>query len=276
MTEESEPQDSRVSAANPPAYQDSATERGLPGTGVRSSHDFGPPETPPAGVLATPDDPPAAVWPPAPVGQPDYANANTLRTNRMRYTPLTRLSKAYMVVLLCCAVLYAVFVYCEAAGGLTTLIAGAFVALLFIAALVVAGFLFLRWTYLAYKNLVAFGTNGLMYTPGFAVGYFFIPIVNIYKPVQVFIEIWNASDPAYLQGSSEWRKAKVPGVIPFWWLSWLIWNILSDLASKPELSHDEIGQFAAVIFFAISSILAIQVVRGITTRQEEKSRAYVL
>ena len=46
-------------------------------------------------------------------------------------------------------------------------------------AFIVALVLFLRWLHLSYCNLRALGTQGMRFTPGWAVGYWFVPVLNI-------------------------------------------------------------------------------------------------
>jgi hypothetical protein len=52
--------------------------------------------------------------------------------------------------------------------------------------------LFFFWIYFANKNCRNF-TSNMTYTPGFAVGCFFIPILNLFRPYQVMQEIWKVS-----------------------------------------------------------------------------------
>src|SRR5579883_37701 len=47
---------------------------------------------------------------------------------------------------------------------------------------------FLIWVYRTYGNLRAFGATGLSSSPGWAVGYYFIPILWFYKPYQLMNE----------------------------------------------------------------------------------------
>jgi len=52
--------------------------------------------------------------------------------------------------------------------------------------------MFLTWIYITNKNCRGFVSN-MTYTPGWAVAYFFIPIVNFFRPCQVIQEIWKVS-----------------------------------------------------------------------------------
>ena len=53
--------------------------------------------------------------------------------------------------------------------------------------------IFCIWIVRANKNVRALGANGLRFTPGWAVGFFFIPIVSLWKPYQAMKDLWRAS-----------------------------------------------------------------------------------
>ena len=60
---------------------------------------------------------------------------------------------------------------------------------LFIAIAIVFG----RWIVRAHRNLVPLGATYLEYRPGWAVGFFFIPILNLWKPYQAMKALWQNS-----------------------------------------------------------------------------------
>ncbi|MFC1747111.1 DUF4328 domain-containing protein [Candidatus Neomarinimicrobiota bacterium] len=77
------------------------------------------------------------------------------------------------------------------------------------------GFL-LNWTYRANGNLHALHVKGLQFSPKWAMGWFIIPVLNLWKPYPVLKELWQAS-----HGSPDWRWQPVSILIPVWWLLWL-------------------------------------------------------
>lgn len=90
-----------------------------------------------------------------------------------------------------------------------------------------------RWIYFSSRNLRAFGAIGLSIRPGWAVGWYFIPIANIWKPYEAMKEIWQASsDPM------DWPDQRTPGLMPAWWALWLIsgfaGRVLNRLSSQAE------------------------------------------
>src|SRR5207245_1107765 len=63
------------------------------------------------------------------------------------------------------------------------------------AVMIITAVVFLIWLYRSYANLQALWTEGHTYAPGWAVGYYFIPILNLFRPCQVMQETWKGSDP---------------------------------------------------------------------------------
>src|SRR5439155_1843984 len=76
----------------------------------------------------------------------------------------------------------------------------------------------LRWQHRAHENLRALGVSGLAYTPGWAVGWWFIPFANLVLPYLVMVELWRASDPT---GSPAWARQRITALLPLWWITYL-------------------------------------------------------
>jgi uncharacterized membrane protein len=97
---------------------------------------------------------------------------------------------------------------------------------------------FLIWLHRSYKNLDPLGARHLEHTPGWAVGYWFIPILNLFKPFQVVRDIWNESDPdvdpemGFLSGGGG-----TPALLGVWWALWLSSNIIANASSRMGGQH---------------------------------------
>jgi uncharacterized protein DUF4328 len=144
---------------------------------------------------------------------------------------------------------------------------------------------FLTWIYRAHQNLNALGAVDLQYSPGWAVGGFFVPMLNIVRPFQVVAEIWKASGPqATRSGGTAWKYAETPIFIGLWWGSWLLSGFLSSLSAfmvfGDVVGEDETDPFLAAARFrivydvvsAVCAVLAIVVVLKINERQESTNR----
>lgn len=97
----------------------------------------------------------------------------------------------------------------------------AMVALVDAAAMIGAAFLVLWWIYRADRNLHSHNVPDLQFSPAWCVGWFFVPIANLWKPYQALKEIWMWSmDPAR-------RLVERTALLPVWWTL----HIISDAAA---------------------------------------------
>jgi hypothetical protein len=129
---------------------------------------------------------------------------------------------------------------------------------------------FCLWFYRAYKNLAFLRTPNLNYTPGWAAGAFYVPILNLFRPYQIAQETWQASDPDILTPS--WRRADRSWIIRCWWTFWIIGNILANISMRLTLAATTAPQIQVALVldmlsdipeilaavFAIGMILKIQ------------------
>ena len=136
---------------------------------------------------------------------------------------------------------------------------------------------FLLWIHRAYKNLSALGATGLKYSPGWAVGGFFVPFLNLVRPFQVVTEIWKASDPSTMAGAA-WENSPSSPIIAQWWSGYLASGAIGWLSfnyGKSATTIDSLINVSWVLFFAdvvsvIAALLAIRTITVINSRQEVK------
>jgi hypothetical protein len=99
----------------------------------------------------------------------------------------------------------------------------------------VTGLAFLDWLYQARINLRAFGARRLDYTRGWALGGFFVPLLQLWRPFAVMCEVWKASDP----GSTDpfaWKTGRVSPMVAFWWVGFVLYVALEILAFSMNLA----------------------------------------
>jgi len=136
---------------------------------------------------------------------------------------------------------------------------------------------FCMWFYRAYRNLKDWRIPGLKYSAGWAVGYFFIPFLNLFRPYQIAQEIWKASDPQVsARAEIQWRDNSGSSVIGAWWAFWIIANIVGQIAFRLSMSNiaDPKGFTIVSIISDLLKIIAagfaILMILGIQTRQAAK------
>jgi hypothetical protein len=143
--------------------------------------------------------------------------------------------------------------------------------------LIATAIAFLRWTYVANANARALGAGDMEYTPGWAVGWYFIPFATLWKPYQAMKEMYRASHPDF---RDTWREAPSPAFLPVWWGLWLASNLLGRAALRTSVDSDNLQQFldSSRIMLATDALdipltlLAIAVVAQLSIAQTEKHR----
>jgi hypothetical protein len=92
----------------------------------------------------------------------------------------------------------------------------------------VNGVIILMWIWRANANARALGAQRMSYTPGWSVGWYFVPIANLGMPYVALKEIWKASakpsDPEGSGGPGFW--------FPLWWTLWLVTNIAANVGVR--------------------------------------------
>ena len=137
---------------------------------------------------------------------------------------------------------------------------------------VVTAITFLKWVYRAYKNIQGFGAKGLRFSPGWAVGYYFIPILSLIRPMQVMSEIWRASyDPR------NWFRSRSSWLIATWWTLFLLYSVVTQVSLQLGLQASTNDQWTLAAVFAILgdlfsvplSIVVLRLVTEIYQRQKQ-------
>jgi Domain of unknown function (DUF4328) len=136
---------------------------------------------------------------------------------------------------------------------------------------IVTGITFLKWIYRAYKNIQGFGAEGLRFSPGWAVGYYFIPILSLIRPVQVMSEIWRASDDP-----KNWPRRPGSWLIVSWWTLFLIYTGVTQVSLEIAIQASTNDQWTLAAVLAIAgdlfsiplSIAALRLVTEVYRRQK--------
>jgi hypothetical protein len=164
----------------------------------------------------------------------------------------------------------------------------------FRALIVATSVAFLIWLYGAYKNLSRLDVSGCRYSPLWAVTYFFIPLVNLFRPYQVAQELWKGSGPKVaLHDELAWRRGGRSLLVVFWWACFLPLFVLALLPSaggmpslelvviaiarrKEDMTSADIASLLISVGFLrhglslLAAALAIAMIWSIRNRQTEK------
>lgn len=142
--------------------------------------------------------------------------------------------------------------------------------------------LFLMWVHRGSRNLLALGAHGQRFSPAWAVGWWFVPIMFFFRPYQVMAEIWRGSDPAM---QHERRDGAVTALLPWWWTFWIASSLAAIIIAAISISNGEFlletytrteaslrWELLAGALTICAGVMAILVVRRITSRQDERHR----
>lgn len=158
--------------------------------------------------------------------------------------------------------------------------------------LLVAG-AFIAWFFRAYKNLRRLGVENMRYRTGWAIGAWFIPIFNWFRPKHIANDVWRGSERG-VDVATQWRRVTVPNFVHWWWGLFLAqWFLLETgqritasgyttlnswssydigFGSSDGLTQIESGTVADVLGGVCSLaalVLAMMVVRRISHRLDE-------
>jgi len=130
----------------------------------------------------------------------------------------------------------------------------------------------LMWIYRANLNAHRLGAKEMEFSPGWAVGWYFVPFANLWKPYQAMREIWQAS-----ANPERWEYEDRSWLLPVWWTIWIISNVVDNAAFRLALRDDQsIDQLiiasgvgiasnvlgiplAVVLFFLVAKIHRMQI-----------------
>lgn len=115
------------------------------------------------------------------------------------------------------------------------------------------------WKYRCACNARHFYGGPLLYTPGWCVGYYFIPIMMLFRPYQCMKDIFEKT---YLV-----IEKKPPiGLVLVWWFSWIFSGIVGRIAMKSE----DITMISIMLALSsLSALLVLCVIFTLTRRQYE-------
>jgi len=104
---------------------------------------------------------------------------------------------------------------------------------------------FAKWLYRMSRNAHAIGNKSLKYTPGWSIGYYFIPILNLFRPYQCLRESYESF--------IEKDEAKDNWIFPLWWFAWLVSNIVGRALLKASIRAEELDELINASIMTISN-----------------------
>ncbi|WP_137401788.1 DUF4328 domain-containing protein [Echinicola rosea] len=144
------------------------------------------------------------------------------------------------------------------------------IAVLIVATYIVSAIVFLNWFRRAYFNLHKLMPGRLDFSEGWAVGAWFVPIINLYRPYRIMMELFDETF-SYL------RKKKVvsysrhqEGLVISWWIVWILgsfidrlsWKIYADANTIDELLDMTILDMVTSGIIIVCGVLAARIIKN--------------
>lgn len=137
--------------------------------------------------------------------------------------------------------------------------------------LVACAIVYLNWFQRVRVNAEVFDASGHSKKRGWTIWAWFVPIVNLWFPRRIALDIWDASSP--------WGKPRGHGLVNAWWTLWILalfgdraGSRAYDRADTVREIHDSMVQvmFADALDLAAAAF-AVLVVLRLTRMQDEKA-----
>ena len=138
-------------------------------------------------------------------------------------------------------------------------------------------FLIGRWFFVSAKINHLSGIKELNFSPGWSVGWYFIPLANLVMPYRSLKETFKASF-----NSEEWQNNKVPYDFPIWWATLLISSWLGNVSLRMYLelgetyTYEQLNQISYIdivtdVLFIVNAIFLLRIVNIIYHNQKDKN-----
>lgn len=150
------------------------------------------------------------------------------------------------------------------------------IALVYLAIFILSAIVILKWIYRAGHNARAIGAEGMKISPGWAVGWYFIPIATLWKPYQAMKEIWQAS-----HSPTDWEKRDSGPFLAIWWVLWIVSNGLGQALFRMSMRAEEISELknlnlwyqASEVISILLALIFLQIVNSIYIAQMQHAKS---
>lgn len=145
-------------------------------------------------------------------------------------------------------------------------------AMLFLFTFIASGIASLMWTYRAAVNSAALQPSPPRMSPGWSVGWYFIPIAWLWKPYQAMAEIWRRSASPAEQSAG--------GLLGWWWFLWIATSFAGQVLMRLSLRSDDVSSLLTAgwvnLFIGAATIplilIYLRVISSISAMQAARVR----
>ena len=135
-----------------------------------------------------------------------------------------------------------------------------------------AAFAFIRWLRAAYFNVDVVAPVERRYGHGWAIGAWFVPFLNLWRPKQIVNDVWRA-------GGRDVEHAQPGWLLLSWWALWIFADVVLRIAGNSYAQADtpEEWRTGNIIYLVgdalslVTAFLAVAVVRFATERLDGRA-----
>ena len=125
-------------------------------------------------------------------------------------------------------------------------------AMILIISNIIGGIFLFRWIYLSNINSTLMGAKNMQFSPGWSVGWFFIPLMNLFMPFRAMKEIWKTS-----KDSKNWESLETPSIIIWWWVLFIVSGVSANLSWEANLGNTEFSEGGILLVTFLDAGIAI-------------------
>jgi hypothetical protein len=122
------------------------------------------------------------------------------------------------------------------------------IGVLYFIASVISGITFIQWFRRAYFNLHQ-KVDNLSHSEGWAAGSWFVPIICLFRPLQIMRELYVETNFYLLSKGAPLKRELSSSLLGLWWTLWIISNLIGQIIFRS--SADTISQIMGMAFLGL-------------------------
>lgn len=146
---------------------------------------------------------------------------------------------------------------------------------------------FIQWFRRAYHNLHKIGERDLLTSEGWAAGAWFVPILSLFRPYQIMVEISKRTKSFVLRNDNnvEFDNSEIRisdnksdlRIILLWWISWIVTSIASNISFQITRNGVDVDTFiysnvVGMFSDAVGIISIIFAIKMVKSSQNDQNR----
>lgn len=133
--------------------------------------------------------------------------------------------------------------------------------------------LYLVWQYHVNRNFHALGFENMSFSPGWSVGWWFIPLANLIQVPRVVGELRRLAQAT--EAGRTWQVNQGTGLVIIWWLLYVLGTVADRIVVRRYLSSADINDYVTATWIGlggsvcaiVASVLLIRIVQDIKRGQ---------